>query len=153
MNTIKEAYNKLLKKEKPNGFLCSVFVMCAPNETENLDWQLDFYNEKEDTINSYLIKENTIEKLNIESKPFKEENKKINKLNLDNVKIDYKEALAIAEKENKESISKIIILLQNINTEVWNISFFTLSFNLINIKIDAKNKKILEKSNTPLIHF
>lgn len=153
MTALKESYNQLIKKEKPKGFLCSVFVMCSPSETENINWQFDFYDKEKNTINSYLVIEKIIEKINTEEKPFKQDNKKINKLDLDKVKIDYKEALNIAEKENKESNSKIIILLQNLKTEIWNISFFTNSFNLINIKIDAKNKKILEKSNTPLIQF
>lgn len=152
MNTIKEAYKKVMKK-KPEGFLCSVFAMCSPDEINNINWQFDFYNEKKETISSYVVKGEKIEEANIGEKPFKQDKDKINKLNLENVKINYKEALEIAEKESKEPNSKIIILLQNMDTEIWNISFFTIAFNLVNVKIDAKTKKIISKTCAPLIQF
>ena len=151
MIAIKEAYKKVMEK-KPKGFLCSVFVMCAPEDIDNINWQLDFYSKGKDRIDSYLVKKD-VETLSVNQEAFKEKNKELKEINLDNIKVDWKTALKLAEKEIKEDISKIIILLQNLDKEIWNISFFTKSFNLINVKIDAKTKKIMEKSNQPLIQF
>lgn len=151
MIAIKEAYKKVMKK-KPKGFLCSVFVMCAPENIDNINWQLDFYNKENDKINSYLVKED-VEILSVDQEAFKEKNKTLKEIGLNKVKVSWKDALKLAENEVKEDISKIIILLQNLDKEIWNISFFTKSFNLINIKIDAKNKKIVEKTTKPLIQF
>lgn len=153
MISIQEAYKEFAKKTKPKGFLCSAFIMCDPDKLEEINWQLDFYNKEDDTIDSYTIKDDKVETLNLGSKPFRDKDQKIEELNLKNIKISCEVALKLAEKENKEGISKIIIILQKTKKEIWNISFFTTSFNLINVKIDAKNKKILEKTNTPLIKF
>ena len=56
------------------------------------------------------------------------------------------------EKYPKELILKKIVILQNLENfgNVWNITFFTQSFNTLNIKIRSDNGEIIEDTLIPL---
>jgi dynactin complex subunit len=131
----KEAIKKLDKSEifkKETGILSHAFIM-PPNE----EWQLGFYNKKTDKVITYFVKE-TIEK----SPPAEvmKENP-VNELNISKVNISLKEALEFAENETNSEINKKIVVLQNIDIgQVWNITFLTKDFKVVNFKIDSENK-------------
>ena len=59
------------------------------------------------------------------------------------------------EKYPKESTMKRIIILQNLENfgNVWNITYFTQSFNTLNIKIKTDSGKIVEHKLTPLFGY
>ncbi|MCK4521009.1 MAG: hypothetical protein KAU20_00415, partial [Nanoarchaeota archaeon] len=49
---------------------------------------------------------------------------------------------------------KIIVILQNIESKtLYNITYITQTFNTLNMRVDAGNKKILKKELTPLMQF
>ncbi len=158
MNKLKQDYKTLINsKEFDNkDYFCGAFLMTEIEnlETSNFSWQLDFYNEKSDTIVSYSFN-NKLTKSN-NSEIFKEKKIKIEKLNIDKVKIDFDEVLKICKKalkKHNEKPTKIIVVLQNINRPVWNISYVTQNFNLINLKVDAINGKIIDDKLVSLLSW
>ena len=75
------------------------------------------------------------------------------------VKVNLKEALAIAKKhkeveQQNDSINKEIIILQESDQiPIWNITFLTSAFNIINIKIDADSSKIIKYKCESIMSF
>lgn len=156
MLTIQESYQKLIKSKdfKKKGSLCSLFFTSDIEDIEKSSWQIDFYNKESDTITSYVINDKI--EVNQDLEIFKEKATKIEDLKIEDIKIDFNEALEKAEeslKKNNEEATKIIVILQKQNKTSWNISFITKKFNMINIKIDAVNGKILEEKTIPLLAF
>ena len=77
-----------------------------------------------------------------ESKIFKEKDAKVAKLELNEVKINLKEAIKLANEIHKkkylnETVNKKIVILQFINAPVWNITYVTAGFNIVNFKLNA----------------
>ena len=118
-------------------------------------WIIGYYNEKSDKITSFFIeKEITTSK---EEEVFKKE-KKIPLLDISSITIDTDNAQELAEKVRKEEYPKeqpikTIIILQCLDTAVWNITFITASFNTLNIKINAESGEITSKELTSLMGF
>ena len=52
-----------------------------------------------------------------------------------------------------ESPTQKIFILQNLAAIVWNIAYINSSFNILNIKINAMNGKVVEDSLTPIMGF
>ena len=157
MLDVKESYKKLLDSQdfKKGGYLCSAFVMAKPEEVMNSFWQLDFYDAKKDRMSSYAVKEN-IELLNTESEVFKDEKTKIEELDLDEVEVKFEDAFEMGKKlikEKHETPNKVIVVLQKNDVTFWNLSFLTEGFNLINIRIDAKEGKVLDEKRVSLLSF
>ena len=156
MLTIKESYHKLLKSKefKHEKFLCSALLISDINNIEKSLWQIDFYNEDSDTVNTYTIGDDI--EVNKESKIFKDGKTKIEKLDLDEVKTDFSEiyqhALDILKK-HRENAVKVVIILQKQKQTLWNILFITRGFNILNIKIDAEDGKVIEEKITSFVKF
>ncbi len=135
--------NKIFKEEK--GILSHAFIM-PPSE----EWQLGFYNKKTDKVITYFMNE-TIEK----SPPTEvmKENP-INKINISKVEISLEEALKFAEEETDSEINKKIVILQNLDIgQIWNITFLTKDFKVVNFKIDSESKKIIKKTDNSIFDF
>ncbi len=158
LTDIQESYKQVItspifKEEK--GFLCNVFVMASTKELENITWQFGFYNPETKTMNSY--KDN--DGIKVEGKNdavFQEETQPIEELKLEEVQLELEEALKLAKKhlkERHESAEKTIIVLQKQRIPIWNISFITTMFNLLNIKINGKKKQVLDEKYTSLLSF
>ena len=141
---------QLIIKEKPKGFLTTIFKMCGIDKVKQTPYQYDFYNKETDTISSYIIKDK-VEQTNKDVKRFKQNNKELKPININKIKYKFKD---LNTKETldqyNETITKVIILLQE---TTWNISYITKSLNLINIKIDATNNKILKHSKESILSF
>ncbi len=156
MLTVKESYEKLLKSKefKHEKFLCSILLISDINNIEKAAWQIDFYNEDSDTVNTYTIGDEV--EASPESKIFKDGKTKIERLQLDEVKTDFNEiydhALDILKK-HKENAVKVIIILQKQKHVLWNILFITKGFNILNIKIDAEDGKVIEEKITSFVKF
>lgn len=135
------------KWKKEDNYLVSFFFMGD-------EWSVDFYSSKSKKITSFLVKESGTEKSKGE-KAFQKEEKNIEELKLDEVKITLNQAKSIIseikkEKAPQEDITKEIIILQKKKTPVWNITYITSSFNVLNVKINAINKEILETKFEPI---
>jgi len=87
---------------------------------------------------------------------FKDDKDKIHELKLDAIKTNIKEILKETNelvKKYYETPAKIIIVLQKLEKTIWNISYITETFNLINIKIDASTGKKISENRSSLLSF
>lgn len=148
--TIKKVENskafKSFIKAQPDYFLAHCFAMLESNEKEkDIKWELGYYSEKTDKVVVF----ETMPKVNMrpEEDAFKKDGT-IKKLGLGKVKINIGKALKICDelvdkKYPNRSITKKIIILQNLEKEVYNITLVTLSFDILNIRIDANTGDVL----------
>lgn len=132
-------------------YLCSCFAI---DDT----WQVDFYSKKAKAITSFVVNNKKAEILNENSKIFQKENVDLEELNLEEVKIDLPEAQKILETAKQQlcpgdKIARTITILQKIKVPIWNLTYLTNNFNVLNIKINAENGNIITKSCTPAFGF
>ncbi|MBL7054208.1 hypothetical protein ISS05_00455 [Candidatus Woesearchaeota archaeon] len=122
------------------------------------EWQVGYYNKKNDQITTFVVNEK-IEIMPLEE-IFKKPDMKVNKVDLDKVKLTFAEIVDKAsefqkEKYSKEVIDKVIAILQNLEElgNVWNMTFITKAFKTLNVKIDAENGKVLEHKLSSIFDF
>ena len=140
--------------ENSDNYLVHLFTMMDVAHKD--DWQLGYYSKKSDKITVF---ENNQGKITIlpAQEAFKEKNY-IAPLNIDNVKIAYVQAMDTIEdvlKKNysAESLVKAIVLLQNLPEygQIWNITIVTMTFNVINVKINSSTGEVIKHSKETLI--
>ncbi len=142
-------------EDHPEAYLSSFFKII---ESQDVDWwQVDFYYPKGDTITSFVV-DDKVKLATKDAAIFKKEKDTVPALDLTTVHVDVSKALHVAqdlqkEKYKTEKTSKTVVLLQNVRRTIWNISFLTSSFKLVNIRVDAKTGNVLEDSIVPLFDF
>lgn len=143
------------QKKNKDSFLAHIFKMLDDENKD--DWQIGFYN-KEDTITSFILTPKSIKIADSEN-IFKKPEAKIQKLDEEQIKIDITEALQTAEKIQttefkQETPFKIITILQKIDIgQVYNITYVTQTFKVLNFKISSETGKVLQKKLTPVMEF
>ena len=143
------------KKKNKDSFLAHIFKML--DDANRDDWQIGYYN-KDDTITTFIITPDDIKIAETEN-IFKKPEAKIKELNKEKIKIDITEALQTAEKiqtkeYKQETPYKIITILQKLDIgQVYNITYVTQSFKVLNLKIDSSNGKVLKKSLKSIMDF
>ena len=143
------------KKERPDSFLAHIFKMF--DEANQEDFQVGYYN-KDDTITTFVVSGEDIQRASSEE-IFKRPDAKVEKLDTAKVKIEIPEVIKkadeIQKKEFKDQIPmKKILILQKLDLGlVYNITFVTKSFNVLNFKISAANGKVLQKLLKPIMEF
>lgn len=133
------------RKDHKDMYLVHGFTMMANYKEDPMNWQIGYYDKKEDKITPIEIGAG----INIGSpqEAFKK-NESILELDAKKVKITARKALddnekARLEKYAKENPMKIFVIVQNIEEgQVWNITTATQSMNTINTKIDAETGEI-----------
>ena len=131
-----------LEKDK-DSYLASIFY--------SKDLQIDFYSPKQDKMTSFTIIDN---KINLEiSEIFRKEKTEIKELKLSEVKIDLEKAKEIVSSLLKEETTKEIIILQNLNVPIWNLTYITKSMNLLNVKVNAISGEIVSKNIENILNF
>ncbi|NTV23229.1 MAG: hypothetical protein HGA85_02535 [Nanoarchaeota archaeon] len=129
---------KTWKKENKHTYLVHGFVMIDPQVKE--EWQLGFYSSKEDKVITFTLGDKIT--VNPAAEVLKEEGALI-PLEADKVKFPLTEALAKCEALQKEKYKshtpfKKIVLLQKLDLgQVWNITFVTNTFKVLNMKLDS----------------
>lgn len=152
---IKSQYKKLISskvfkdwEQNNKNYYLSSYVLI--NEIP----QFDFYNPKIDKITSFILNK-TVE-ITKDQNIFKKSKDKIQKLNLEKIKITLKKAFNIInslKKYKNIKFTKKIVILQNIKIPLWNISLITSNFNILNIKINAVNGNIISENYESLLNF
>jgi len=146
---------KKWQKDNKKSYLTHLFKMI--DDLNKDAWQVGFYN-KDDTITSFVVDNDNISILP-EEEIFKKKKSKIQELNLSKVKIDLKNALEIAENFQKKECygnepNKIIVVLQSIvNNIIYNITYITKTLNILNLKIDATDGKIISSDLKAMMEF
>jgi hypothetical protein len=147
-NTIKEVEkSKIFKdfmKENPEFYLVHCFTMLDEKE-KKYEWQLGYYSLKKDKL---VVFETVPEiKLLDQDDAFTRENI-VKKLDMKLVKVSLGKALEICdnlvkEKYAAQTITKRIIILQTVEKQIYNITLITMSYSILNIKIDAASGEII----------
>ena len=158
---IEELYAVLESSPKfnKNGYLSHIFATANSELELSGCWEFGFYNSKEDVVETYAvdIDKGVLERK--EGKAFKRESDKVHELDLSKVKVDFMDALREASKFQKEkyigqSPVRAIVVLQDLGKgPVWNVTFITAAFNVLNIKIDAGSSQIKFHELTNLMHW
>lgn len=138
---------KKFKRDNEDYYLVHIVI-----QEEQEDAEFGFYNPKTNKI--VVFNTNPIKK-GEEDDAFNE-GKTITKLDLNKVKVNYEDAINEINKIQKENypteqVKKKIIILQNLEKEVWNVTLITTTLNVINIRINAETKEIVRKDKTSLM--
>lgn len=110
------------------------------------DWEIGFYSKEKDKITTFMIKE-PIE-VKPEEDPFKKEGV-VEELDLNQLKIGIKDIFKIFKEIKEKKYTKEILLngfliLQKFKGKtMWNLSFATKSMQILNIKIDVDEGKVI----------
>ena len=140
------------KDNHNTSYLCAFFRTVG--NTDNPEWQVHYYQPENDTISVFSVG-NEVKIVEEDSEILKNKEDKVKELNLDEVKIDFIHALEITDQIDKkysnETITKRIVILQKLNKIVWNVTYMTGAFNLLNVKVDAATGEVIEESKTSLL--
>ena len=147
---------KKWRRENKNTYFSYAFKI--PQEMPD-EWQLGFYNRKRDKITTFIIKGDNVN-IRLEEDVFKKEETKVNEIQLDKVKLALDNALAKAnefQEKNfpKDKSIKTIAILQNIPNlgNIWNITYVTETFNILNMKMDASSGKVIKHNLSSVFSF
>ncbi|MBI1969236.1 hypothetical protein HYS48_00960 [Candidatus Woesearchaeota archaeon] len=133
------------KKKYPTAFLSFLF---AAIDQQQREWQVGFYDEKEDAVTTFQLGEEII--LIPPEKVFKAPGSKVLELHLEKVKVDLAsclEKVAILQKLKYplEIPIKRIAILQHLDMgQVYNVTYITQTFKTLNVKVDAATEEILQ---------
>jgi len=159
---LKQALDKLkqskeFKDMNKDIFFSYALIMQENNQTGK--WQLGFYNKSTDKMITFVVDTKEI-KTEKEEEIFKKPETQVIEVNLKKAKIAYIEILKKAEEFQKkeypkELVSKTIAILQNLEEfgTIWNITYVTLTFNTLNMKINPENGKIINHKLESLMSF
>lgn len=125
-----------------DSYLVSCFLM-------NKEWRIDFYSPKEHKMITFFKQNGKLQ--NQKDEIFQKEQKPLEELNLNRVKVHYLEAL---EKVSVEGGDKSIIILQMIEgIPTWNITILTPEFKVYNLKVNAENGEIISEEEENIMNF
>ncbi len=141
------------KKEHPQSFLSHYFCQLDSSLLSNNGWEIGFYDPAEDKITTFTD--------DFALKPadeiFKKENDKVEELDLEKVKIDFKQASKIYQDNfpkyfSQEQVGDGFLVLQCLQEKVlWNFTFITKSVKFVNLKINASNGEIESHDTVELV--
>lgn len=138
------------QKEHPNKILAHAFMML---DDANKDiWQIGYFTD--DKMTTFVLEKTGIKV--IENEEILTTEEPIKELLLNSIMVKWGEAVAIAEKFRQQNYSKevpfkLFFILQQKEETLYNITFLTQSFSTLNVKVSAKNGKILEHTLQQLI--
>lgn len=146
------------KSRNPDARLVHVFVMMEPARAEQYD--VGYYDHKTKHMASFTV---TPAKDCVDIREadeiLKDPRHEIQPLAIEEVRVEFAEALSIAvklqqRKYKKDIALKHVLILQKLPIgQVWNITFVTQQFKTLNIKIDAKTGNVVEDSLQSLFQF
>jgi hypothetical protein len=147
---VKDSKFKSWKEKNKDAYLCSVFLL--KDEQNSSNWQFDYYLPKKNKMTTFIVDKKI--KFTKDQKIFSNSDK-IDEIKLEDVKFSFDDVVKLVMPKYKDKkFIKEIIIIQSLNSKLlWNISLVTTDFNLINVKIDALNGKILEETSSSLLQF
>lgn len=150
----KSKIHKDWHKKNQKSYLAHIFRMF--DEANKNIWQFGFYNS-DDTITTFIMEDNDIKEVP-EQEIFKSDKHQLKKLDLKKIKFDFGEALDIGEKLRKDKykqhpVLKTFVILQLLDTQIYNVTFVTQTFSTLNIHIDSQSKKIISEKLTSLLEL
>ena len=152
---LKPALEKLKESEEfrnwskkiPDNYFSYAFKILEDNKKGS--WQLGYYHKTTDKMTTFIVNKDSIE-IQKEEEIFKKPDMEVRPIDIKKVPLPFEKILKKAEefqknKYPKESVSKTIVILQNLKEygTIWNITYVTQSFKTLNIKISPENGKII----------
>lgn len=137
------------KKANPDAYLTSAFSMFS-DENER-GWLISYYNGKKDMITTFSGEGSS------EEEAFKKEGG-IPELRLEDVKVSDEDALKAAKEvlagDYSEKAKSVVMVLQNLDGEaLWNITFITGAFKVVNARVSASSGKIISHNASAISDF
>ncbi len=127
--------------EVKDKYLVSCFL-------QNGEWKVDFYSKEKHKL--YIYSKVNGKVVVQEDEIFQKEEKPLEELDLDKVKVGYEEAVQKVE----VSKEKIITILQVINGKiVWNLTVLMPTLELYNLKIDAVSGETISEKKENIMDF
>ncbi len=147
---------KDFKKKNPDYYLVHCFTMHdSKDNNKGFSWEFGYYSKKKDKI----IVFETVPKIKMrpEEEAFKKQGNVI-ALDMKKVKIGIVKALEkchehVSEEYKGQTVTKHIIILQNTGLDVYNITLVTMSFNIINVRIDSGNGEIISSNMQSIMNL
>ena len=134
------------KASHDDAYLTHVFAML---EDESILWQVGYFDTADNLIYSFEVADEI--RLNDPEPPFGPEGTVVEKIDLEDVKVPFADALEIVsglqhKKYAAHKPLKKIIILQVIKDFglVYNVTYVTETFKTLNIKIDANSGNVVE---------
>jgi len=153
-NLKKNTEFKEWEKENKESYLSYIMVTHGSNNV-----QIGFYNNKKDKISTFFLEDDKITDIK-QDEVFKEPGSEVSKLDIEKITVEFEQAEKTADDFQKKEYSnelptKKIFILQNIKDfgNIWNVSLMSLSFNVLNIKINAEKGDILSHKLAKLMEF
>lgn len=145
------------KEKNTDDYLVSLFLISS-KEKPSTEWQIDFYNADKNKMTSFILHSDGKVNMMPPDQIFKKEEDKVNELDLSKVKINYEDAInnanaLLKEKYRNEEVNKQILILQQLDKLVWNITYVTAFFNMLNVRIDAITGEIISENFSSLMSF
>ena len=138
---------KKWRDEHPQAYIAHAFMM-MDKVNENI-WQIGYYHPDNDKITTFIIEGDDI-KISPESNIFKRPDSKVEKLDLEKVKIGTVQAVETAEglmeKEYPKAVPlKMFFIVQSIpkHGTVYNVTFLSQDFQAINMRISSETGDVL----------
>lgn len=135
------------KKQHSDSYLVHFFCM-------NDQMQIGYYEKKADAITTFRLGKEITK--TVDTEIFREQ-KVIPPLNLKEVHISLEKAKEIVKqllKKYQDSVTKEIIVLHTIEKEpVYNMTYMTATFKMLNVKINARNGEILKEEMQSLMQW
>ncbi|MBD3259883.1 hypothetical protein GF371_04615 [Candidatus Woesearchaeota archaeon] len=146
------------KKDKID-YLAHFFVMLDSKFQKLSNWQIGFYNKKEDLVIVFELTQDSSIKMT-ESKPLKlKEQHIVEELSLNEVKINFETALENLKKIMNEKypgnfpMKTMVLLQEKEKIPIWNLTVVTNTYNTLNVKLDAKTGKVIDHSLSSLLSW
>lgn len=140
----------------PDAYLAHAFVML---DDANKDaWQVGYFDEQKNSMSTFVLQGSDVQV--IPDQEVVKADQRILPLLPEDVTIPVAEALAIAEKTKmqqypRELPAKTFFIIQHLaeHGSVFNITYFTMSFKTINIKVSTKDGAVVHHSQQALAAF
>jgi hypothetical protein len=132
------------KKDHSNTHLAHFFAQLDQNLMP-LNWEIGYYDKDQDLVTTFTVNQDIA--INPAAQAFKEKDT-ITKLKPEEAKLSSEDALHKAKELQMEKYPqhpplKGFIILQHLETTLWNITFITQTFAALNVKLDAATGDIL----------
>src|SRR3989344_5353858 len=149
-NLINSEEFKKWKSKNKDSYLSSCLIM--QDQDNKGSWNFGYYILKKNKITTFIMDNEII--INEDQKIFEQSREKLKEVKINDVEFNLDNVNKFILKEFKDKkLIKTIIVLQYIEALLWNITLLGLDFNLINIKLDSKTGKLIDKSVTSMLQF
>lgn len=142
------------RKDNKKSYLAHVFMM--DDEPNKDSFQLGYFNPDTEKMVTFITSPEGVQ-VTQEAEVFKKEESKVQPLDTSKIKFNFDHALEKADKLQKEhypthSPLKRIVILQNIKEgQVYNLTYVTMSFGVLNIKVGSDDGKVVTHKLTSII--